>query len=71
MRGEEGFMAAGRRGSKQTRQSFGLQMAVYLLGLAIGGLYVGMVSPVRTVIQQDFGIDSETGIWMIEGRPFR
>ena len=37
----------------------------YLAGLLVGGLYVGMVSPVRTVIQADFGIDSTTGIWMI------
>ena len=40
-------------------------MAVYLLGLLIGGLYVGMVAPVRTVIQEQFGIGDATGIWMI------
>ena len=44
---------------------FGIQMLVYLMGLVIGGLYVGMVSPVRTVIQADFGIGSDIGIWMI------
>lgn len=40
-------------------------MAVYLTGLFIGGLFVGMVIPVRTVIQLDFGIDDTAGIWMI------
>ena len=46
-------------------ERLGLVLAVYLLGLLIGGLYVGMVSPVRTVIQAHFGIDGATGIWMI------
>ena len=44
---------------------YGLILAIYLIGLLIGGLYVGMVSPVRTVVQADFGIDSTLGIWMI------
>ena len=43
----------------------GLVLAVYLVGLLIGGMYVGMVSPARTVIQADFGIDGTLGIWMI------
>ena len=38
---------------------------IYLLGLLLGGLYVGMVSPVRLVIQAQFGLDDATGIWMI------
>ena len=44
---------------------FGLILAIYLLGLLVGGLYVGMVSPARTVIQNWFGIDDTIGIWMI------
>lgn len=39
--------------------------AVYLLGLLLGGLYVGMVAPVRLVIQSQFGLDDASGIWMI------
>lgn len=39
--------------------------AVYLLGLLLGGLYVGMVAPVRLVIQEQFGLSDATGIWMI------
>ena len=48
------------------RTHFGAILAVYLLGLTIGGLYVGMVSPVRTVVQLGFGVDDSTGIWMIK-----
>jgi MFS family permease len=40
-------------------------LVIYLTGLLIGGLYVGMVSPVRTVVQAHFGIDGSVGIWMI------
>ena len=43
----------------------GFVMATYLMGILIGGLYLGVVSPARTVIQADFGIDSTLGIWMI------
>jgi len=43
----------------------GIITAIYLLSLLIGGLYVGMVAPARTVIQADFGIDSTIGIWII------
>lgn len=46
-------------------RNLGVVLAVYLVGLLIGGLYVGMVSPARTVIQADFGIDGTLGIWMI------
>ena len=58
-----------RKESAQTpdggRTRLGLVMGVYLGGLLIGGLYVGMVSPARTVIQADFGIDGTLGIWII------
>nr|MCR4611022.1 MFS transporter [Lachnospiraceae bacterium] len=40
-------------------------LIIYCLGLLIGGLFVGMIAPVRTVIQLDFGLDDSTGIWMI------
>ena len=47
------------------KQRLGILLTIYLAGLLIGGLYVGMVSPARTVIQADMGIDSTLGIWMI------
>ena len=34
-----------------TQSSVGAIFAIYLLGLLLGGLYVGMISPVRLVIQ--------------------
>ena len=49
----------------KTGEKLGLVLATYLTGLLIGGLYVGMISPARTVIQADFGVDGTTGIWMI------
>ncbi len=53
------------RPSGKTDGKLGLILATYLVGLLIGGLYVGMVSPARTVVQADFGIDDTVGIWMI------
>ena len=50
---------------KKAGGKLGLILATYLAGLLIGGLYVGMVSPARTVVQADFGIDDTVGIWMI------
>ena len=50
---------------KSTDSKLSLILATYLVGLLIGGLYVGMVSPARTVVQADFGIDDTVGIWMI------
>lgn len=48
-----------------TQSSVGAIFAIYLLGLLLGGLYVGMISPVRLVIQQDFGLGDTAGIWMV------
>lgn len=53
------------RQKEPSSKNYGVILAVYLVGLLIGGLYVGMVSPVRTVVQADFGIDGTVGIWMI------
>ena len=44
---------------------YGIILAIYLVGLLVGGLYIGMVIPARTVVQGSFGIDSTVGIWMI------
>lgn len=48
-----------------TQGHLGAILAIYLIGLLIGGLYVGMVAPVRVVVQNSFGIDDTLGIWMI------
>ena len=49
----------------QPPRHLGAVLAVYLLGLLVGGLYVGMVAPVRTVVQASFGLGDSVGIWMI------
>lgn len=46
-------------------RSLKLVFALYLLGLVMGGLYVGMVAPVRLVIQEFFGLGDSVGIWMV------
>ena len=51
--------------SKKKDSGFASILVIYCLGLLIGGLFVGMVAPVRTVIQLDLGLDDSTGIWMI------
>lgn len=44
---------------------FGLIMAVYLLGIFMGAIDTGIVTPARTVIQNNLLVDDKTGIWMI------
>lgn len=45
--------------------NFGLIMAVYLLGIFMGALDTGIVTPARTVIQESLGVSDTAGIWMI------
>ncbi len=45
--------------------NLGLIMAVYLLGIFMGAIDTGIVTPARTIIQNGFGLDGNTGIWMI------
>jgi len=47
------------------KKNFGLIMAVYLLGIFMGALDTGIVTPARTVIQNNLSVDEKTGIWMI------
>jgi len=43
----------------------GVLMAVYLLGIFMGAIDTGIVTPARTIIQNDLGVDEQTGIWML------
>lgn len=47
------------------KHGFGRLAVIYLIGLLISGLYVGLIAPLRLVIQADFGIDDARGIWMV------
>lgn len=43
----------------------GLIMALYLMGIFMGAVDTGIVSPARTIIQNSLGVNDNTGIWMI------
>ena len=45
--------------------NYGLIMTVYLLGIFMGALDTGIVTPARTVIQESLGVSDTAGIWMI------
>lgn len=51
--------------SQSKTKGFVLIAAVYLLGLFIGALDTGIVTPARTVIQDDLQVGEQLGIWMI------
>ena len=50
---------------KEKKMNYGLIMAVYLLGIFMGALDTGIVTPARTVIQESLGVSDTAGIWMI------
>ncbi|MEI7884914.1 MAG: MFS transporter [Clostridia bacterium] len=42
-----------------------LIVIIYLAGIFMGAIDTGIVTPARTIIQNNLGIDPKTGIWMI------
>ena len=52
---------------KQTnnKKTFALIAIVYLLGIFMGAIDTGIVTPARTVIQNSLFVNDKTGIWMI------
>lgn len=50
---------------KEKKLNLGLIMAVYLLGIFMGAIDTGIVTPARTIIQNDLMVNDNTGIWMI------
>jgi len=51
--------------TQNKNNKLGLIIAVYLLGIFMGAIDTGIVTPARTVIQNYLSVDSNTGIWMI------
>ncbi len=51
--------------SENSNKGLGLVIAVYLLGIFMGAIDTGIVTPARTIIQNYLNVDSSTGIWMI------
>lgn len=47
------------------KTSLALLVAVYLAGIFMGAIDTGIVTPARTIIQNQLGVDEQTGIWMI------
>lgn len=47
------------------KEHLGWIMLLYLLGLFIGAIGTGSITPVRTIIQSSLGVDDQVGIWMI------
>ncbi len=51
--------------AKSRKAGFVLVVIVYLLGIFMGAIDTGIVTPARTVIQNYLGVGGKTGIWMI------
>ena len=47
------------------RPKWALAMGLYLLGIFMGAIDTGIVTPARTIIANDLGVDEQLGIWMI------
>ena len=50
---------------KEKKINFVLIAIVYLLGIFMGAIDTGIVTPARTIIQNDLMVNENTGIWMI------
>ena len=50
-----------------SKKSNGLVLiaVLYILGIFMGAIDTGIVTPARTIIQGNLGVDDKTGIWMI------
>ena len=48
-----------------TPRRLGVLLTVYLFGIFMGAIDTGIVTPARTIIQNDLGVDDQTGIWML------
>ena len=60
---KEEITKMGERAKKKV--NYVLIMIVYLLGIFMGAIDTGIVTPARTVIQNDLMVNNNTGIWMI------
>ncbi len=47
------------------KPKLGMIMFLYMLGIFMGAIDTGIVTPARTVIQANLGVDDKLGIWMI------
>ena len=52
-------------GQNAKSKHYGWVMLIYLFGIFIGAIDTGILTPARTIVQNSFGVDGKTGIWMI------
>ena len=50
---------------EKNKNKFWLIAIIYLLGLFMGAIDTGILTPARTIIQNDLQVDDKLGIWMI------
>lgn len=53
------------KNQNKTGKSLVWMAIVYLLGLFIGAIDTGIITPARPIIQNELGVDANLGIWMI------
>lgn len=51
--------------NKAKTQNLALISVIYLAGIFMGAIDTGIVTPARTIIQNNLMVDAKTGIWMI------
>lgn len=51
--------------TKNKNYKFVAVLILYLLGIFMGAIDTGIVSPARTIIQHSLGVNEKTGIWMV------
>ena len=54
-----------KRNETQGKKSLVWMSVIYLLGLFIGAIDTGIITPARPIIQSQLGVDANLGIWMI------
>lgn len=47
------------------KKNYVMVMVLYLVGIFMGAIDTGIVTPAREIIQNQLGVDGQTGIWMI------
>jgi EmrB/QacA subfamily drug resistance transporter len=47
------------------KSGLGMIMFLYMLGIFMGAIDTGIITPARTVVQSGLGVDDKLGIWMI------
>jgi len=53
------------KNTRKKQSNMVLIMVIYLAGIFMGAIDTGIVTPARTIIQNDMGVDAQLGIWMI------